>query len=33
MTLIEQDQRETNKIIKAIGKNTYLTNEIKDEYK
>jgi len=33
MTLIEQDQRETNKIIKAIGKNTYLTNEIKHEYK
>ena len=26
-------QKETNKIIKAIGKNTYLTNQIKDVYK
>ncbi len=33
MTSIEEDEKETNKIIKAIGKNTYLTNEIKDEYK
>ncbi len=33
MTLIEQDQKETNKIIRAISKNTHLTQEIKEEYK
>tara|TARA_B100000424_G_scaffold84531_1_gene63213 strand:- start:1191 stop:2111 length:921 start_codon:yes stop_codon:yes gene_type:complete len=33
MTSIEEDEKETNKIIKAIGKNTYLSNTIKDEYK
>ncbi len=33
MTSIEDDEKETNKIIRAIGKNTYLSNEIKDEYK
>lgn len=33
MTLIEQDEKETNKIIRAISKNTHLTQEIKDEYK
>jgi len=33
MTDIENDSKETNKIIKAIGKNTYLTNQIKDVYK
>ena len=33
MTDIENDQKETNKIIRAISKNTYLTNEIKEEYK
>ena len=33
MTQIESDEKETGKIIRAIGKNTYLTNEIKDEYK
>lgn len=33
MTLIEQDQKETNKIIRAISKNTYLTSQIKDVYK
>jgi hypothetical protein len=32
MTLIEDDQKETNKIIKAIGKNTYLSTDIKNEY-
>ena len=32
MTNIEDDQKETNKIVKAIGKNTYLSNEIKSEY-
>jgi hypothetical protein len=33
MTLIEQDEKETNKIIRAISKNTHLTQYIKDEYK
>ena len=33
MTLIEQDEKEMNKIVRAISKNTYLTNEIKNEYK
>lgn len=33
MTNIEEDEKETNKIIRAIGKNTYLTSEIKHEYK
>ena len=32
MTLIEEDEKETNKIIRAIGKNTYLTSDIKNEY-
>jgi len=33
MTLIEQDEKEMKKIVRAISKNTYLTNEIKNEYK
>jgi len=33
MTLIEQDDKEKNKIIRAISKNTHLTQEIKEEYK
>jgi len=33
MTSIEDDEKETNKIIRAIGKNTYLSNDIKDVYK
>ena len=33
MTDIENDQKECNKIIRAISKNTYLSNEIKEEYK
>ena len=33
MTQIESDEKETNKIIRAIGKNTYLTSDIKDVYK
>jgi hypothetical protein len=33
MTNVETDEKETNKIIRAIGKSTHLTNEIKDEYK
>ena len=33
MTDIENDEKETNKIIRAIGKNTYLTSDIKDVYK
>ena len=32
MTNVEDDQKETNKIIRAIGKNTYLSNDIKAEY-
>ena len=32
MTSIEEDEKETNKIIKAIGINTYLSNDIKNEY-
>ena len=32
MTDIENNAKETGKIIRAIGKNTYLTNEIKDVY-
>jgi len=32
MTSIEDDEKETNKIIRAIGKNTYLSNEIKNDY-
>ena len=33
MTQIEEDNKETSKIIKAIGKNTYISNEIKEAYK
>ena len=33
MTSIETDEKETNKIIRAIGKNTYLTTDIKATYK
>jgi len=33
MTNVETDEKETNKIIRAIGKSTYLTNEIKDVYR
>lgn len=33
MTNIETDEKETNKIIRAIGKNTYLTTDIKAIYK
>ena len=33
MTDIENDEKETRKIISAISKNTYLTNEIKNVYK
>ena len=33
MMNVEDDVKETNKIIRAIGKNTYLTSNIKDEYK
>ena len=33
MTDIENDQKECNKIIRAISKNTYLSNQIKDVYK
>ena len=32
MTDIENDEKECNKIIRAISKNTYLTAEIKNEY-
>ena len=32
MTMIEQDKKECNKIIRAVSKNTYLTNDIKNEY-
>ena len=32
MTSIETDEKETNKIIRAIGKSTYLSNEIKNDY-
>ena len=30
---VENDEKEMNKIYRAISKNTYLTNEIKDQYK
>jgi len=33
MTDIENDEKECNKIIRAISKNTYLTSQIKDVYK
>ena len=33
MTSIEEDEKETNKIIRAISKHTYLSNNIKDNYK
>ena len=33
MTQIEKDDKETNKIIRAISKNTYLSNDIKNGYK
>jgi hypothetical protein len=33
MTDIENDEKETRKIISAISRSTYLTNEIKNEYK
>jgi len=32
MTSIEEDEKETNKIIRAISKSTYLTNDIKNIY-
>jgi hypothetical protein len=32
MMNVEDDVKETNKIIRAIGKNTYLSNQIKDEF-
>lgn len=32
MTNIETDEKETNKIIRAISKSTYLSNDIKNEY-
>jgi len=33
MTLIENDEKELNKIVRAISKNTYLNSNIKNEYK
>ena len=33
MTNVENDEKETNKIIRAIGKSTYLTTCIKESYK
>ena len=33
MTDLDNDEKETRKIISAISKNTYLTNEIRDQYK
>jgi len=33
MTNVEDDEKETNKIIRAIGKSTYLSTGIKDSYK
>jgi hypothetical protein len=30
---IENNEKEVNKIIRAIGKNTYLNNEVKEQYK
>ncbi len=33
MTNVENDEKEISKIIRAIGKNTYLNNEIKDSFK
>jgi hypothetical protein len=33
MTNVEEDEKETNKIIRAIGKSTYLSTCIKDNYK
>ena len=30
---IENNEKEVNKIIRAIGKNTYLSNEVKEQYK
>ena len=32
MTSIEEDEKETNKIIRAISKSTYLTSDIKNVY-
>ena len=32
MTNIETDEKEVNKIIRAISKSTYLTSQIKNEY-
>jgi len=32
MTDLDNDVKETRKIISAISKNTYLTNEIKSQY-
>ena len=32
MTNVEDDEKETNKIIRAISKSTHLTNEIKNDY-
>ena len=33
MTCIEDDEKEVNKIVRAIGKNTYLSTDIKNEFK
>ena len=33
MTSIEDDEKEVNKIVRAIGKNTYLSTDIKNEFK
>jgi len=33
MTDVENDEKELSKIIRAISKNTYLSNDIKEEYK
>ena len=33
MTNVEEDEKEINKIIRAIGKNTYLSQDIKENYK
>ena len=32
MTNVEDDEKETNKIIRAISKSTHLTNDIKNDY-
>jgi hypothetical protein len=33
MADVENDEKETGKIIRAISKHTYLNNDIKNEYK